>query len=86
MEILFEASPEWGNLSVADYIKGNLKGTEPIAATGRVLKTKLTELDNYKYLALGVGVSASKSIPVLRIVAKPVDRVIRKMSKGKVSL
>jgi hypothetical protein len=44
------------------------------------------DLDRYYGLGGGALVSASPKIPLIRMFAKPVDKAVRRLSKGKVSL
>ena len=46
-------------------------------------KYQLTQPGNYKYALMGILVSASPNIPVLGIVAKPANRGIKRLTKGK---
>jgi len=41
---------------------------------------------NYMPILGGLLVSASPSLPLIKLVAKPMDRAVRKATKGKVSL
>jgi hypothetical protein len=50
------------------------------------IKQNAMNLNNYKGLAVGFVVSAAKKIPVAEIAAKPVDRFIKRLTKGKVGL
>lgn len=59
---------------------------ERISRSGVVLKKNLTDLNNYKPAVLGVAASASKKIPIVDMAAKPVDKMIRRVSKGKAEL
>ena len=42
--------------------------------------------DTYTPVLMGALVSASPKIPLVRLVARPADKAIRRLSKGKVSL
>ena len=57
-----------------------------IANVSNSLKAEAVNFDNYKFGLAGVVLSASPKVPILRMAAKPVDRVVRRVSKGKVSL
>ena len=82
LDFAVEPDPKYGG-TVLDYTKGVFKKTNDASALGRVAESKALDWKTYKWLALGIGVSASKRLPGLRIVARPLDRVIRDMTKGK---
>lgn len=44
------------------------------------------DFDTYKMALLGALVSASPRLPLVKIVASPINRQVKKLSKGKVSL
>lgn len=52
----------------------------------RSVKANMTDLDRYKGALFGAIVSASPKMPLVKIIAKPVDKSLRKLSKRKVSL
>ena len=86
MEMLTEKMPD-GTISVAEavfYPYGSIG--KKVSAVGSKLKVKSTQLDNYKWALGGILVSAAPRIPVLRVLARPVDSAVRRLGKGKVSL
>ena len=44
---------------------------------------QVTQPGNYKYVLLGMLVSAAPRIPVVGIIAKPADRGLKRLTKGK---
>ena len=50
------------------------------------LEDNATELDNYKIPLVMTGASAAPKLPVLKLAAKPIDKAIRRATRGKVSL
>ena len=46
-------------------------------------KVNVTKIENYKYGLAGVAVSASKKVPLVRILARPVDKFIKGMTGGR---
>jgi hypothetical protein len=50
------------------------------------LKDNARNLNSYKGLAAGFLVSQSKKIPIIEIVAKPLDRGIKRFTKGRLGL
>ena len=49
----------------------------------RALKIKAVQLDNYKPLVVGAVISAAPRVPVVSMVARPVENAIVKMTRGK---
>lgn len=60
--------------------------TNKLTAASRVLKENLMTPARYTGAGVGVGLSAAKKIPGLRVLAKPVDQVIKDMTKDKYGL
>lgn len=72
------------------YLMGAIKAGVPLgdalATTVDKFGVALTDLNKY-YPALGGAlVSASPKIPVLSLIARPADKAVRRLTKGKVSL
>ena len=57
--------------------------SEKISRMESALTKNATDLDRYGPLLVGALVSASPRLPVVGIAAKPLNRMIKKMSKGK---
>ena len=47
------------------------------------LKANLTDPQKYKYGLVGLLVTASPKIPVIGIIARPADRGLKRLTKGK---
>jgi len=50
---------------------------------GVALKSALTSTETYKVPLLGLLITASPRIPVIGIIAKPADRGLKRLTKGK---
>lgn len=82
LSIMFGQSAAFGN-SPVDRLIGYVKGTDSLQNVVGATKDNLTNVNNYKWALIGIGLSASKRLPLIKMVGKPIDRVARDMTRGK---
>lgn len=70
-------------ISPITHLVGVFKGTDSLDSTLRSAKEAAFTMSNYKWFAIGLAASASKKVPGLRIVARPVDSTLKAMTKGR---
>lgn len=70
-------------ISPVTHLIGVFKGTDTLDSTVSSAREAAFTLSNYKWFAIGIAASASKTVPGLRLVARPVDSVVKSMTKGK---
>lgn len=63
------------------YIK-----TGDFTSAMKSLVVNAKDMKRYKYGAFGLIISAAPKLPLVSLIAKPADKAIRRVSKGKVSL
>jgi hypothetical protein len=86
------ATTGWGgNLLKAQYygLKGLIPGGDPafVVWTQYAIDQSIAQAKKNAPMALGgIFVSMAPRLPLVKIIAKPADRVVRRFSKGKVSL
>ena len=56
---------------------------ERLSRAGDVLRQNATDPHTYVPLALGVGASIAPKVPIVKIIAKPVDNMIQNLTRGK---
>ena len=56
---------------------------DKLTNTGIALKSALSDANTYKVPLLGLLVTASPKIPFVGIIAKPADRGLKRLTKGK---
>lgn len=73
----------YGGIPLVTRVVGVVKGTDSLANVANASKQAVTDMSNYKYAALGLIISASPRIPLVNILAKPADRGLKRLTKGK---
>ncbi len=85
LEILMDKTP-MGSLGPVPQMFTAEPIPERIQYVGKALQANMTNLENYKFLLGGMLISAAPRIPVIRVLARPLDSAVRRLGKGKVSL
>ena len=86
LKLASDTSYYGGNFSVAQGMVGLVKGTS--SATNVVASTRkaLSTPKNYIPLVAGAALSVAPKVPLVRIVAKPLDRAVRRLTHGKAGM
>ena len=75
--------PDAKGMTIASRIPDMLAGRSTLSDTFATVQQAATNVNNYKYALVGLIVTSSKNIPVLSMVARPADRGLKRLTKGK---